>query len=262
MPPLLTVSHLTHKFAAADGNMSLKALDDISFEVAKGEILGIIGASGAGKTTLARCLLCLEVPTAGKIHFQGRDITKARRRERRAIWERMQIIWQDPYSSLNPYRKVTEIIREPLANYRRGERAGQEALVRELMAMVRLDPVLGERYPHELSGGQCQKVAIARALALGPELLICDEPLAGLDTPMQVELLNLLLDLQQGYGLTYLFISHDLYVVRHFCSRVIVLKEGKIAEAGTAAEIFTSPASHHTRLLLSCLLSLPGSAAS
>lgn len=257
-PPLLTVSRLSYKFAPAADYRAPKALDDISFEVSKGEVLGIVGVSGAGKTTLARCLMGLEKPTAGLILFQGRDITYVRGQERQAIWEKMQIIWQDPYSYLNPYRRVKEIIRAPLANYRRGDRKAQESRVQELMALVRLDLALGDRYPHELSGGQCQKVALALALALTPALLICDEPFAGLDTSTQKELLKLLMELHQDYGLTCILISHDLYLVRQFCSRIIVIQEGRIVEAGKTAEIFGAPQNPHTQRLLSCLLTLPG----
>lgn len=231
------------------------AVDDVSLAIPRGKTVAIVGESGSGKTTTARMLLKLIEPTAGTIRFEGRDIAKLDRAQSREFRQRVQPVFQDPYSSLNPMFTIERLIAEPLEFYRRGNRAERRARVRTLLDDVALPQSMLQRYPSELSGGQRQRVAIARALALSPDLVVCDEPVSALDVLVQDQILTLLGDLQKEYGLSYLFISHDLAVVRLISDYVCVMKDGALVEAASSEEIFTNPRDPYTRRLLA---SIPG----
>ncbi|GAA2899316.1 ABC transporter ATP-binding protein [Microbacterium esteraromaticum] len=231
------------------------AVDDVSLVVPRGKTVAIVGESGSGKTTTARMLLKLIEPTAGTIRFEGNDIAKLSRAQAKEFRQRVQPVFQDPYSSLNPMFTIERLIAEPLEFYKRGSRAERKARVRTLLDDVALPQSMLQRYPSELSGGQRQRVAIARALALSPDLIVCDEPVSALDVLVQDQILRLLGDLQKEYGLSYLFISHDLAVVRLISDYVCVMKDGALVEAATSEEIFTNPRDPYTRRLLA---SIPG----
>jgi oligopeptide transport system ATP-binding protein len=259
-PPLLEVRGLAMHFPVSEGVLlsrtigAVKAVDGIDFAIERGETLGLVGESGCGKTTTGRCILRLERPTAGQILFDGRDIGGMQRDELTMLRRRMQVIFQDPYSSLNPRMKVGEIIAEPIKVHgvepnarRRRER------VRDLLSVCGLDPKFVDRYPHEMSGGQRQRVGIARALALDPEFIVCDEAVSALDVSIQAQVVNLLEDLRGRFGLTYLFIAHDLSVVRHLCQRVAVMYLGRIVEMAPSDELFDKPLHPYTQALLSAV---------
>jgi len=231
------------------------AVDDVSLAIPRGKTVAIVGESGSGKTTTARMLLKLIEPTAGTIRFEGNDIAKLDRAQSREFRQRVQPVFQDPYSSLNPMFTIERLIAEPLEFYKRGNRAERRARVRTLLDDVALPQSMLQRYPSELSGGQRQRVAIARALALSPDLVVCDEPVSALDVLVQDQILTLLGDLQKEYGLSYLFISHDLAVVRLISDYVCVMKDGALVEAASSEEIFTNPRDPYTRRLLA---SIPG----
>jgi peptide/nickel transport system ATP-binding protein len=229
----------------------IKAVDDVSLRIRKGETLGLVGESGCGKSTLAKMLLGLLAPTSGNVLINGREIDPTRRK---ALARSVQPIFQDPYSSLNPRRTVADIVGVPLRLHQVGTHAEQKKRIKEMLDLVGMPERTHSQYPNQLSGGQRQRVAIARALVLRPEILICDEPTSALDVSVQAQILNLLLDLKAEFGLTYLFISHDLGVVEHLVDRVAVMHRGQVVELGTRAQIFARPEHAYTRMLLASAL--------
>jgi oligopeptide transport system ATP-binding protein len=255
--PLLEVRHLSKEFSRKQGLFGRKtvvrAVDDVSFSIEKGETFGLVGESGSGKTTTGRCILRLIEPTSGEVLFDGRNVLALSRGDLRRARRDMQIVFQDPYSSLNPRMRVADIVEEPLIIHKLGSKADRRARVKELFGLVGLNPDHLARYPHEFSGGQRQRVGLARALALNPSLIIADEPVSALDVSVQAQVVNLLMDLQERLKLTYLFIAHDLRLVEHICSRVAVMYLGKIVEMGDTAKLFAAPQHPYTRALLSAI---------
>lgn len=250
---LLEVRNLVKHFPVENSDDVVQAVDNVSFDIIAGETLGLVGESGCGKSTVGRCLLRLHEPTSGEVRFEGRNIVGLPNKEMQALRREMQIIFQDPYASLNPRLSIRSIISEPLKIHGIGTKAEQNAKVEDLLGRVGLDPKYADRYPHEFSGGQRQRLGIARALALNPKLIICDEPVSALDVSVQAQVVNLLQDLQQEFGLTYLFISHGLAVVEHISDRVAVMYLGKIVEICDAAELYESPIHPYTKALLSAI---------
>jgi len=257
---LLEVRHLAKYFPVISGVLFqrtvgiIKAVDDISFFIRKGETLGLVGESGSGKTTTGRCILQLDRPTAGEVLFEGQDLARLTEADLRRVRRRLQVIFQDPYSSLNPRMTIGQIIGEPLMVHGIVHGKGEyRERIRELLGVVGLNPAMTDRYPHELSGGQRQRVGIARALSLEPTFIVCDEPVSALDVSIQAQIINLLEDLQARFGLTYLFIAHDLSVVRHISDRVAVMYLGKIVEVADRRELYERPLHPYTKALLAAV---------
>jgi len=255
---LLQVDNLKKYFPVTSGIFrrkrgDIKAVDGVSFKIYQGETLGLVGESGCGKSTLARTILRSYKATSGRVFFQGQDLTDLGDSELRMLRPRMQMIFQDPYASLNPRMSVGHIIGEPLLEHSSATRKEREARVGELLELVGLSPMCRNCYPHEFSGGQCQRIGIARALALNPEFVICDESIAALDVSIQAQVVNLLEDLQEELDLTYLFISHDLSMISHISQRVAVMYLGKFMELGSQQDIYERPLHPYTKALLSAV---------
>ena len=257
---LLDVQNLKMYFPVTSGILfqrtvgHIKAVDDVSFFVRRGETLGLVGESGCGKTTTGRCILQLYKPTSGAVMFEGRDLVTLKGGELRATRRQMQVIFQDPYSSLNPRMTAGNIVGEPLIVH--GLSKGKQeyrGMVAELLSTVGLSPYMADRFPHEFSSGQRQRIGVARALAVNPQFVVCDEPVSALDVSIQAQIINLLQDLQERFGLTYLFIAHDLSVVRHISDRVAVMYLGHIVEIADRNEIYSNPLHPYTRALLSAV---------
>jgi len=257
---ILEVRNLVKHFHVGGGGFLgghsavVKAVDGVSLSIRRGETLGLVGESGCGKTTTGRCILMLERPTSGQVIFEGRELTALPPADLRAVRRKIQVIFQDPYSSLNPRMTVGQMIAEPIAVH--GivrERKARNERVQELLSVAGLLPAMADRYPHELSGGQRQRVGIARALAMEPSLIVCDEPVSALDVSIQAQIITLLEDLQDRYNLTYLFVAHDLSVVRHVSDRVAVMYLGKIAEITDRASLYAEPLHPYTKALLSAV---------
>lgn len=249
---LLEVKDLKKHFETPAG--TLYAVDGLSFKLEKGKTLGVVGESGCGKSTTGRAILRLHEPTSGEVLFEGRDITKISTKEMRKLRTEMQMIFQDPFASLNPRKTVSEIIGEPLRLHKvYKDKKAKEARVLELMELVGLSERLVNSYPHELDGGRRQRIGIARALAMNPKFIVCDEPVSALDVSIQAQILNLLKKLQKEFGLTYMFITHDLSVVNCFSDEIIVMYLGKVVEHATAVELFEHPTHPYTKALLSAI---------
>ena len=255
--PLLEVRHLVKEFSRRQGFFrpasAVRAVDDVTFAIEAGETFGLVGESGSGKTTTGRCILRLIEPTSGEVEFKGEDLLRFDRQRMRRARRDLQIVFQDPYSSLNPRMRVGDIVEEPLIIHRAGNRAERKDRVAELFQLVGLDPTHAARYPHQFSGGQRQRIGLARALALNPSLIIADEPVSALDVSVQAQVVNLLMELQERLNLTYLFIAHDLRLVRHICERVAVMYRGRIVEMGATESLFQSAAHPYTQALLSAI---------
>jgi peptide/nickel transport system ATP-binding protein/oligopeptide transport system ATP-binding protein len=255
--PLVAVRNLVKHFTRTRGLFEppsvVRAVDDVSFSIEEGEMFGLVGESGCGKSTTGRCILRLIEPDAGEVSFRGENVLGFSAARMRLARRDMQIVFQDPYSSLNPRMRVGDIVEEPLVIHRLGSREERRARVRELFRMVGLEPDHLHRYPHEFSGGQRQRIGIARALALEPALIVADEAVSALDVSIQAQVIGLLLDLQARLKLTYLFIAHDLRLVRNICTSVAVMYQGRIVEMGRTSALFDMPAHPYTRALLSAV---------
>ena len=257
--PILVVKDLVKHFTTREGLLfqrrtnAVKAVDGVSFEIPEGKTLGLVGESGSGKSTTGYTVLQLIKPTSGSVRFMGNELTELSREQVRKLRREMQIVFQDPYSSLDPRMTVGGIVAEPLIVHGVGSRSTRSARVRELLDVVGFDPAYTNRYPHEFSGGQRQRIGVARALALQPKLLIADEPVSALDVSIQAQILNLLRDLQRDLGLTLIFIAHDLSVVRHMCDRVAVMYLGKIVELATSEQLYAHPRMPYTGALMSAV---------
>ena len=257
MTPLLEVRELVKEFARRRGlfraPVTMRAVDRVTFSIGAGETLGLVGESGSGKTTTGRCILRLIEPTSGEVRFRGRDLLALAPRDMRSVRREMQMVFQDPFSSLNPRMRAGAIVEEPLAVHKVGTSAQRAARVRELFELVELDPSMVSRYPREFSGGERQRIGLARALALNPSFIIADEPVSALDVSVQAQVVALLTGLQRRLGLTCLFIAHDLRLVRHVCDRAAVMFRGRIVEIGETARLFETPWHPYTQALLSAV---------
>jgi oligopeptide transport system ATP-binding protein len=257
--PLLEVTNLKKYFPVKKGLLIdrtvdyVKAVDDVSFQIYPGETLGLVGESGSGKSTTGYCVLQLLKPTEGSVKFLGRELTKIGAKELREMRREMQIVFQDPYASLNPRMTVGDIVAEPLVVHGIGDRSSRRGSAERLLEVVGFNPDFINRYPHEFSGGQRQRIGVARALALNPRLIICDEPVSALDVSIQAQILNLLKDLQNEFNLAYLFVAHDLAVVRTMSDRIAVMNKGKIVEEGVAETVYTEPKDEYTKALLAAV---------
>jgi oligopeptide transport system ATP-binding protein len=256
---LLAVRDLHKHFPIRKGTLiertvgQVKAVDGVTFDIAEGETLGLVGESGSGKSTTGYCVIQLLKPTSGSVVFMGKELTDIGREDLRRMRREMQIVFQDPYSSLDPRMTVGGIVSEPLEVHGIGTRRSRTETVRKLLDIVGFNPNFTNRYPHEFSGGQRQRIGIARALALNPKLIVCDEPVSALDVSIQAQILNLLKDLQRDFGLTYLFISHDLAVVRTMSDRIAVMNQGKLVEIGDADQIYNQPKDEYTKALFTAV---------
>ena len=257
MAPLVEVRHLVKQFTRREGFLTrpsiVRAVSDVSFTVEEGETFGLVGESGSGKTTTGRCILRLIEPTSGEVRFRGQNVLAFSPDELRQARRHMQIVFQDPYSSLNPRMRARQIIEEPLLIHKMGTRDERMARVADLYGLVGLDPSTLDRYPHEFSGGQRQRIGVARALALNPSFIIADEPVSALDVSIQAQVVNLLIELQQKLGLAYLFIAHDLRLVEHICRRTAVMYLGRIVEMADTTRLFDNPHHAYTKVLLSAI---------
>jgi peptide/nickel transport system ATP-binding protein len=256
---LLSVKNLKKYFPIKEGVLIdrtvdyVKAVDDVSFDIRTGETLGLVGESGSGKSTTGFCVLQLLKPTSGSVAFDGRELTTMSKRDLRGIRREMQIVFQDPYASLNPRMTVGDIVSEPLLIHNVGSRRSRRRSAEQLLEVVGFNPDFINRYPHEFSGGQRQRIGIARALALNPRLIVCDEPVSALDVSIQAQILNLLKDLQIEFGLTYLFVAHDLAVVRGMSDQIAVMNRGQIVEYGPAEKVYTNPQDEYSQALLAAV---------
>jgi ABC-type oligopeptide transport system ATPase subunit len=257
--PLLAVRNLKKYFPVKKGLLidrtvdHVKAVDDVSFDIYPGETLGLVGESGSGKSTTGYCVLQLLKPTDGSVRFLGQELTTMKAKELREMRREMQIVFQDPYASLNPRMTVGDIVAEPLVIHGIGDRSTRRRSAQRLLEVVGFNPDFINRYPHEFSGGQRQRIGVARALALNPRLIICDEPVSALDVSIQAQILNLLKDLQQEFNLAYLFVAHDLAVVRTMSDRIAVMNRGKIVEEGEAESVYANPTNEYTKALLAAV---------
>jgi oligopeptide transport system ATP-binding protein len=257
--PLLVVKNLKKYFPVRAGVLIdrtvdyVRAVDDVSFEVRAGETLGLVGESGSGKTTTGYCVLQLLKPTSGSVVFDGQDLTTMSKKGLRHVRRELQVVFPDPYASLNPRMTVGDIVSEPLLVHGIGDRGSRRRSAEQLLEVVGFNPDFINRYPHEFSGGQRQRIGIARALALNPSLIVCDEPVSALDVSIQAQILNLLKDLQHEFGLAYLFVAHDLAVVRTMSDRIAVMNRGKIVEIGPAEEVYTNPQDPYSQALLAAV---------
>lgn len=250
---LVNVRGLVKHFPVEGSDDVVRAVDGVSFAIVRGETLGLVGESGCGKSTVGRCLLRLIEPTAGQVEFAGRDVLALGKNEMRQLRREMQIVFQDPYASLNPRMTVGDIIGEPLVIHKIGTKTERRERVRSLLQRVGLNPDYTKRYPHEFSGGQRQRIGVARTLALNPQLIVADEPVSALDVSVQAQVVNLLQELQAEFGLTYLFISHGLAVVEHISTRVAVMYLGRIVELASAKDLYVQPLHPYTQALLSAI---------
>jgi ABC-type glutathione transport system ATPase component len=234
-----------------------RVVDDVSFTISRGETLGLVGESGSGKSTVSRILLRLVEPTAGEIRYDGRDLLAARSDEMRRLRRRMQVVFQDPFAALNPRMRVREILAEPFAIHRERPKEGLATRLREMLRTVGMEDSALERFPHEFSGGQRQRINIARALALRPEFVVLDEPVSALDVSVGAQVVNLLRDLQREFGLTYLFISHSMPLVRYLCDRIAVMQQGRLVELGKCEQVCVAPQEEYTRRLIAATPEIP-----
>jgi ABC-type oligopeptide transport system ATPase subunit len=256
---LLEAVHLSKRYRAGEGN-AIVALDDVSFSIDASSAIGLVGESGSGKSTLIACLLGLASPDEGHVEYRGKNLAEATRSEQRTFRREVQLVFQDPYLSLNPRMTVAQLISEGLSVHKIcTSRAARHVRVRELLDLVGLSSAAADRYPRSFSGGQRQRIAIARALAVEPVVLVCDEPVASLDVSVQAQILNLLRDMREKLGLTLVFVAHDLAVVRHLCTEIAVMQHGRIVEHGTRTEVFDSPEHPYTIELLEAVPSIDAS---